>query len=170
MANPKSNEQVDDDFKSKTQLKAESLAIQKVGETLVSLGVAALEKIPMDDELKEAVLLAQRINKKKDGYRRQLQLIGKMMRHRDIQPIELALQELQMTHLKSNKQFHRVEEARDQVLKGDDGINALMNEYPDLDRQKLRQLSRQAKKQQEQNKPPKAARDIFQYLKLYLVD
>lgn len=170
MANPKSNEQVDDDFKSKTQLKAESLAIQKVGETLVSLGVAALEKIPMDDELKEAVLLAQRINKKKDGYRRQLQLIGKMMRHRDIQPIELALQELQMTHLKSNKQFHQVEEARDQVLKGDDGINALMNDYPDLDRQKLRQLSRQAKKQQEQNKPPKAARDIFQYLKLYLVD
>lgn len=161
-------ESQDDELKSKTELKAESKAIQKIGLTLVDLGASALEKIPMDDELSEAILLARRINKKKDGYRRQLQLIGKMMRHRDLQPIELALQQLQLSHLKSNQQFHHIEEARDQVLKGDTGINALLNEHPELDRQKLRQLSRQANKQQEMNKPPKAARDLFQYLKQQL--
>jgi len=164
-SNVESNE---DQLKSKTELKAESKAIQKVGQTLVDLGASALDKIPMDDELSEAVLLARKINRKKDGFRRQLQLIGKLMRHRDIQPIEIALQQLQLSHLKSNQQFHHIEAARDQVLKGDPGINALLNEYPELDRQKLRQLARQANKQQELNKPPKAARDLFQYLKQQL--
>ena len=163
-------ESQDDNIKSKTQLKAESEAIQKVGETLVGLGASALKKIPMDEELSEAVLLARKINKKKDGYRRQLQLIGKIMRHKDIQPIEHALQQLQLSHLQTNQQFHEIEDARDQVLKGDTGINGLVNKYPDLDRQKLRQYYRQASKQQQLNKPPKAARDLFQYLKQQLED
>ncbi|GAB2681421.1 ribosome biogenesis factor YjgA [Aliiglaciecola sp. 3_MG-2023] len=156
------------EFKSKTQLKQESLAIQKLGEALVELGAASLAKIPMDEELAEAVELARKINKKKDGYRRQLQLIGKLMRHRDTQPIQLALDQLQLAHRQQTSKFHHVEEARDKVLQGDRGIEALLNEHPELDRQKLRQLSRQAKKQQELNKPPKAARDLFQYLKEFM--
>ena len=43
-----------------------------------------LEKIPLDDDLRAAVELAQRI--KKEGRRRQLQLIGKMLRARDPEP------------------------------------------------------------------------------------
>ena len=160
----------DNDIKSKTQLKAEGQVILKLGQTLVDLGPSALEKIPLDDELNEAIILARKINKKKDGYRRQLQLIGKILRNRDIQPIEYALQQLQMSHLKSNQQFHHIEEARDQVLQGDSGINALLTKHPELDRQKLRQFSRQANKQKELNKPPKTARDLFQYLKQQLED
>ena len=76
MTDSSSKIESEDELKSKTELKAESKAIQKVGETLVGLGASALEKIPMDDELTEAVLLARKINRKKDGYRRQLQLIG----------------------------------------------------------------------------------------------
>ncbi len=159
----------EDEFKSKTQLKNEMLAIQKLGEQLVTLGPAALAKMPLDDELADAIALARRIDKKKEGYRRQLQLIGKLMRHRDNQPIKHALEQLQMSHRQATNQFHHIEQARDTVLKqGDRGINALLAEHPDLDRQKLRQLYRQANKQQQENKPPKAAREIFQYLKQML--
>lgn len=159
------------EFKSKTQLKNEMRAIQKVGEQLVALGPAALDKMPLDAELAEAVALARRIDKKKEGYRRQLQLIGKMMRHRDTQPIEQALEQLQMSHRQATSQFHHIEQARDRVLsQGDSAINALLTEYPQLDRQKLRQLYRQAQKQKEQNSPPKAARELFQYLKQQLQD
>ncbi|GAA0856570.1 ribosome biogenesis factor YjgA [Aliiglaciecola litoralis] len=160
-----SNQDSQAEIKSKTQLKQESTELQKLGEQLVELGQSALAKIPLDDELAEAVDLARKINRKKDGFRRQLQLIGKMMRHRDVQPIKVALHQLQMAHHQQTQKFHHIEEARDKVLLGDDGIMQLLNEHPDLDRQKLRQLSRQAKKQQETNKPPKAAREIFQYLK-----
>ncbi|MCV2885767.1 ribosome-associated protein [Aestuariibacter sp. AA17] len=159
-------DQQEPEFKSKTQIKQEAHALQKLGEELVKLGSAALAKIPMDDELEEAVELARKINKKKDGYRRQLQFIGKLLRQRDVAPIEQALAELQASSQLANKAFHKIEQTRDTLLtQGDDAIQPLLVEYPDLDRQKLRQLVRMAKKQKEQNKPPKAARELFQYLK-----
>ncbi len=154
------------DFKSKTQLKNESQELYKLGQTLVGLGPANLAKIPLDEELAESIALAQRINKKKDGYRRQLQFLGKLLRARETADIERALFEIQSAHLKSNQKFHQLETTRDHLLeKGDEAINVLLNEHSQLDRQKLRQLVRQANKQKEQNKPPKAAREIFQYLK-----
>ena len=159
-------DQDEPEYVSKTQLKSESKALQKLGESLVNLGAAALEKIPMDDELEDAVNIARRINRKKDGYRRQLQFIGKLMRSRDVSAIEQALFEIQNSHQRATQQFHQIENARDNLLnKGDDAINELLNEHDHLDRQKLRQLVRAAAKQKEQNKPPKAARELFQYLK-----
>ena len=41
-----------------------------------------LDKIPLDADLRAAIELAQRI--KMEGRRRQLQLIGKMLRQRDV--------------------------------------------------------------------------------------
>ena len=40
-----------------------------------------------------------------------------------------------------------------------------MEEHPALDRQKLRQFHRQIRKERENNAPPKAFRELFQYLK-----
>lgn len=160
------NNQEELEFKSKTQLKNESQELFKLGQTLVNLGPANLAKIPMDDELAENIALAQRINKKKDGFRRQLQFLGKLLRARDTQEIEQALFKIQSAHQNKNKAFHKLENTRDDLIaRGDDAINQTLNEHPQLDRQKLRQLVRQVKKQQEQNKPPKAARELFQYLK-----
>lgn len=154
------------EYKSKTQIKQEMLALQKLGQELVNLGEAALKKMPMDDELEDAVMLARRINRKKDGFRRQLQFIGKLLRTRDVEPIEIALNELRNTHQRANQQFHKLEKTRDDLIaRGDDAINELLGENPDLDRQKLRQLVRQANKEKQQNKPPKASREIFQYIK-----
>ncbi|WP_010179235.1 ribosome biogenesis factor YjgA [Glaciecola sp. HTCC2999] len=156
----------DDGWVSKTQLKQQADALHDVGKTLVGLSAAALKTIPMNEDLADAVALAQRINKKKDGYRRQLQLIGKLLRQTDAEPIEHALSLLNAKQRQSNQAFHAIEVARDELIQqGDDAIQALLHQYPELDRQRLRQLVRQAKKQAEQNKPPKASREIFQYLK-----
>lgn len=161
----------DAEFKSKTQLKSESLALQKLGKELVDLGAAALSKIPMDEELEEAVMLARRINRKKEGFKRQLQFIGKLMRSRDVSPIEEALLALKTAHQQNTQAFHALERHRDAIVQhGDDAINALLSEHPHLDRQKLRQLARQATKEQQLDKPPKASREIFQYLKSSIED
>ncbi|WP_102794473.1 ribosome biogenesis factor YjgA [Bowmanella denitrificans] len=154
------------DSKSKTQLKNEMQDLQKLGEKLVGLGPAALEKIPMDQELSDAVKLAKRIDRKKEGYRRQLQFIGKLMRNRDVEPIQQAIDLLENKHQQATAQFHKLERLRDDIVaRGDEAIDQVMERYPTLERQKLRQLSRQAQKEQQQNKPPKAAREIFQYLR-----
>ncbi|HEX7026867.1 MAG TPA: ribosome biogenesis factor YjgA, partial [Gammaproteobacteria bacterium] len=60
--------------------------------------------------------------------------------------------------------FHETEQWRDKLIAGDE---ALLNELVGLfnaDRQHLRQLVRNAQKEQAQNKPPRSARILFQYL------
>ena len=53
---------------------------------------------------------------------------------------------------------------------GDGAINELLGQYRDLDRQKLRQLVRQAQKERQEEKPPVAFRELFQYLRNELED
>lgn len=160
------NVEHEEEFVSKTQIKQEALALQKLGVSLIDLSQAELAKIPMDSELLDSVLLARRIRQKKEGYRRQLQFIGKLMRSRDVAPIEQALLTIKSAHKKQNNEFHKLEQLRDDMIgQGDQIIESTLNEYTTLDRQKLRQLVRQAKKQKTENKPPKASRELFKYLK-----
>ncbi len=174
MVAPKKNKDVEDEYVvseeneqlSKTQIKAQMVAMQKLGESLVHLGQSSLAKIPMDPELLDAVMLARKILRKKEGYRRQLQLIGKIMRNIDIAPIEQALNNIKSAHKKLNDAFHGTEMLRDAILnEGDSKIESTIADYPLLDRQKMRQYVRQANKQLAENKPPKASRELFQYLK-----
>lgn len=158
-------EEENDDYKSKSQVKREMQDIKKMGEKLVNLG-AALKQIPIDDELSAAIELARKINKKKDGYRRQLLFIGKLLRSRDLEPIEQALAQLEMHHQQNTAKFHQLEAMRDKLLGGGDAeIQEMVQAHPFLERQKLRQLLRTAQKEQSQGKPPAAARELFQYLK-----
>lgn len=159
-------EDSESEFVSKTQLKQQAEQLKKLGLNLVDLKKGERDKIPLDDELLSAIELAIKINRKKDGFRRQLQFIGKLLRSRDIEEIETALQRLKSAHLETNKHFHLLEKLRDDIVaKGDKAINEVIEAYPNLERQKLRQLHRQAQQQSKQNKPPVASREIFQYLK-----
>ncbi|VTP63071.1 x96 protein [Leclercia adecarboxylata] len=131
---------------------------------MVELGKNALDKIPLDPDLRAAIELAQRI--KKEGRRRQLQLIGKMLRQRDVEPIRQALDKLKNRHNQQVALFHKLEQIRDRLIdNGDDAIAEVLNLWPDADRQQLRTLVRNARKEKEGNKPPKSARLIFQYLR-----
>lgn len=151
---------------SKTELKKQSAKLQKLGEEVVNLSDAHVRTIPMDDELEEAIMLARSLNRKKDGYRRQIQFIGKLLRQRDPAPVEEALAKLVHQHQANNAAFHALEKAREDVIaRGDPAIQELVTEHPQLDRQKLRQFHRQVKKEREKNAPPKAFRELFQYLK-----
>lgn len=156
----------DDEWISKSQLKRESHALQALGEQLVALNKDQLAQIPLDESLQDAIELAQKIRKKHEAFRRQLQYIGKLMRSCDAEPIEQALQRIKQPHQQATAELHQLEAWRDRLLaEGDPAVNALLQEHPDGDRQHLRQLIRQAKKEQSQNKPPKAARELFKYLR-----
>ena len=157
---------VDEELISKSELKRQSKTLQKLGETLVGLTPAHFATIPLDEELQEALEIGRSVNKKKEGYRRQIQFIGKLLRQRDNAPIEEALAKITHQHQASNAAFHALEKAREAVIEeGDAAIQRLIEAHPDLDRQKLRQFNRQIKKEREKNAPPKAFRELFQYLK-----
>ena len=149
---------------SKSEIKRDAEELKHLGVELVKLGKNALDKIPLDADLRAAIELAQRI--KMEGRRRQLQLIGKMLRQRDVDPIRQALDKLKNRHNQQVVVFHKLEQLRDRMVDGsDEAIEEVMNLWPGADRQQLRSLVRNARKEKAGNKPPKSARQIFQYLR-----
>jgi ribosome-associated protein len=78
------------DRPSKSQRKREALALQDLGATLVTLKPAQLDKIPLPEELREAVLAARQMTQR-GARKRQLQYIGRLMREIDPEPIHVAM-------------------------------------------------------------------------------
>lgn len=76
---------------SKSQRKREATALQDLGEHLVKLTPAQLRRVPLPEDLLAAVRTAQTIPQR-GARKRQLQLIGKLMRRLDDpEPIRAAL-------------------------------------------------------------------------------
>ncbi|CAH0534425.1 hypothetical protein VST7929_02357 [Vibrio stylophorae] len=149
---------------TKSEMKRDMTALQELGEEIAELKPAVLAKLPLPEALHAAILDAQRF--KNEAKRRQLQYIGKLMRSIDPEPLQLALDKIRNKHAQATLQLHKLEQLRDAIVaEGDSAIEQAMALYPEMDRQRLRQLARQAKKEQSQNKPPKSAREIFQVLK-----
>ncbi|MBE0510843.1 MAG: ribosome-associated protein [Gammaproteobacteria bacterium] len=150
---------------SKSQLKRESEALQVLGEALVALPDSKLARIPMPERLADAVAEARRIHAH-GGRKRQLQYIGKIMRSIEAEPIQQALDALENEGARQNARFHRLEQWRDRLIAEGDGlIGELLEEYPQADRQHLRQLIRNAQREQAKNQVPKSARELFRYLR-----
>ncbi|WP_413477502.1 ribosome biogenesis factor YjgA [Vibrio hibernica] len=149
---------------SKTEMKEDMSALQALGEELVGLKPSSLDKFPISDDLRQAIDNAQRF--KNEAKRRQLQYIGKLMRQIDPAPIQAELDKLRNKHSQATAELHKLEQMRDRIVTDvDPAIENVMDLYPDADRQRLRQLARQAQKEKASNKPPKASREIFQILK-----
>jgi ribosome-associated protein len=160
------NEDEDDEiiWVSKSEIKRDAEELKRLGMELMELGKNALDKIPLDEDLRAAIDLAQKI--KKEGRRRQVQLIGKMMRSRDMDPIRVALDKLKNRHNQQVALFHKLEALRDRLVEeGDDAMSEVLRLYPEADRQQLRVLIRNAQKEKAANKPPKSYRQIFSYLR-----
>ncbi|KAB0290704.1 ribosome-associated protein [Vibrio fortis] len=149
---------------SKTEMKEDMEALQKLGEELVELKPSVLEKFPLSEDLAEAIKDAQRF--KNEAKRRQLQYIGKVMRNEDPEPIQAALDKVRNKHSQATAELHKLEQLRDRIVEdGDAAISEVVEAYPEADRQRLRQLARQANKEKKAGKPAKAYREIFQVLK-----
>ena len=150
-----------DDFEWQNEEQEEIIWVSK---SEIKRDAEELDKIPLDDNLQEAIFLAQRLQK--EARRRQLQYIGKLLRSTDVEPIQEALDKIENKHLQQQIVLHKLELLRDELIEqGDTALTRLLNDYPQADRQQLRNLIRSAKKEREQNKPAKAYRELFQCLK-----
>jgi ribosome-associated protein len=150
--------------KSKSQIKREFLALQDLGRKLVELPGNALHQLPLTESIREAILLARQL--KMEALSRQLKHIGKLIRDEDIDAIQIALENLRHPHDKDVDTFHEVEIWRDALLAGDDKLlEELCERFAMLDPQHIRQLVRNAKKEQAAKKPPRAAKILFRKLK-----
>lgn len=149
---------------SKSQLKRDMTALQDLGAQLVALSTDRLAKIAMPDALRDAVRAAQKISRH-EAKRRQLQYIGKLMRSADPAPIQAALDEINGVSAAANARQHRLERLRARLLEDEAVLGEIAAAHPGADLQHLRQLRRNALKEQAQDKPPRAFRELFRILR-----
>ncbi len=161
-----SHDDYEDDLPpSKSQRKREMIALQELASELVKLSTKDLAKIPMPDELLEAVNLARSLTSR-GAMRRQRQYLGKVMRHLDPEPIKIALEQIKQTGTQSTSQLHQTERWRDRIIEeGQSALNEFSAQHPQADRQQLRQLMMNSRKEREHARPPKSARTLFRCLR-----
>lgn len=146
---------------SKSALKRVAAAQKDLADELMALNDDQLTSLDLPSDLLEAVRLGRAITAH-GGLRRQRKFIGKLLRGLDTAPIRAGLQRLGGESAEAVRLLHQVERWRDRMLTdGDPAINEFVGLFPDTDRQKLRQLVRDAQRQHAAGQPPRAARLLF---------
>jgi len=153
-----------DEKPSKSALKREMTELQGLGEDLAALSKDQLKRIDLPDDLRDALRDAQRFTQH-EAHRRQLQYIGKLMRGIDPAPIRAALDDIKGVSAAANARMHALERLRTRFLEDERVIGEIAEAHPGADLQHLRQLRRNALKEQEQGKPPRAFRELFRVLR-----
>ena len=154
----------EEELVSKTQIKNEMSERQALGMQLTKLAPDTLKKIGLSEELLEAVLFYKKITAN-GALKRQAQFIGRLMRDTDPEPIQAYLNKLKGDNAEHNAAMQRLELLRERLVESDDALTELISNKPELPISELRTLIRNARREKEQNKPPKAYRELFQLLK-----
>jgi ribosome-associated protein len=149
---------------SKTQLKQQMHELQALGELLVELPKDKLNQLELPESLRDAVLAARKITAH-GGRRRQLQYIGKLMRTVDPQPIQTKIDQWNGNHAEETALLHRLENWRQRLIEDDGALAEFLTLHPGFDVQQLRTLIRNARKEAQQQKPPKSSRELFRTLR-----
>jgi ribosome-associated protein len=152
---------------SKSELKRQMTERQKLAEVLAALSSDALKTIPMDEAIKAAVAETNKI-KTFEAIRRHKQYLGKLMRFlndEELDTIQKRLDAIQGVSKAETAKLHYLESYRDRLVANDETFTKMIEQYPDMDIQNMRTLIRNARKEKETNRPPKAFREIFRVLK-----
>ncbi|SFH66934.1 ribosome biogenesis factor YjgA [Modicisalibacter xianhensis] len=149
---------------SKTQRKQEMQALQALGEKIIALPDAQRARLPLSEDMLAAVEETSRI-RSHEGRRRHMQYVGKVMRREDIEGIRAVFDEFEQEKLRRDHAFHRLEKWRDCLIDDDEALEPFIADYPDVDRQALRQLIRNARSERQRGKPPTNARKLFKLIR-----
>lgn len=155
------------DRPSKSQLKRDMHALQELGEALIALPKDALKRMPMPEALNDAVREARRITDH-EGKRRQVQYVGRVMRgllDTETAALRTALDSYRGVNKAETARLHWIERTREKLLADDAALTEFIRQHPAADPQEGRTLIRNARKEQQQARPPRYFRELFQWIK-----
>ena len=133
---------------SRTDMKRESDALQKLGEDLLNLRSDLLARLQLSDKLLDALAEARRITNF-EGKRRQMQYIGKIMRKLEesqITAIHAAMEEQRGGSPTEKLTVMQAEQWRERLMADDGALAEWLDSFPATDSQQIRALIRQARK------------------------
>ncbi len=153
---------------NKTQLKKDIAELFALGEKLSRISATQLASLAIPDKIHQAIreVSGMPLN---SARKRLLKYIAGQLHKMDCEPIKESLAKLENKSAHAAREHHQVERWRDRLLaEGDKALTELLDDYPDVDRQYLRQLLRTAQKEQAASAPPRANRLLYRYLKTVL--
>ena len=153
---------------SKTANKREQQALKQLGEKLIELQDAELARLPLNDSVRDAVLQAKRI-KAHGALRRQRQLIGKLLRQIDVEPIQQGLLQLQSSGVREKRLFATAESWRDRIVSDGDTAIATFCEQTGASSTDLQALLSELQRAQTDKASKTAKRRIFRAVNEALV-
>ncbi|PJK09826.1 hypothetical protein CO614_04300 [Lysobacteraceae bacterium NML120232] len=149
---------------SRSEQRRAALDVLALAHVLVEKTPTELEKLPIDEGLQGHVLEAKRITSP-IARKRAVAFLAKQMRKQDEEVLEAIRDALDANSEGSRRQvalMHRAENWRTRLLQdGDEALAAFLAEYPEADRQRIRQLVRNAQEESRRNKPPRAFRELY---------
>jgi ribosome-associated protein len=152
-----------EDRPSKSERKREMLARQKLGQRLIDLNPAQLERLPLSDALREAVQFAQRITSH-EARRRQLQFIGRLMRESDATAIQAGFDGITGASRQAVALMHRCERLREELVADDGALARFVQDHAGVDTQWLRTKIRAVRAERAAERAPRHARELYQWL------
>lgn len=157
-----------EEYKSKSQKKRDAEALQKIGLKMLALSVEKLDRIPLPDNLRQAIMEAKKI-KSHGAARRQAQLIGKLMRNADYEAIILAYENLAAEASTKTALFHEAELWRDRLIKASPhALTEFVEKYHPEDLQQLKVLIKKAIEEQQHNLQNGSGKNLFRFLRICL--
>ena len=156
---------------SRSQRRREALDVLALAEKLATLSDARLERLPIPDGLLPHIVETRRMTAH-GARKRQTAFLAKQMRREDDEALDAIRDALDAAGEPARQEaalLHRAEQWRERLLdEGDAALAQLLHEFPQADRQQLRQLLRNAKDERSGNKPPRAFRELFRTLRTLL--
>ena len=149
---------------SRSQQRRDALDVLALAGQLATLEPGRLAKLPVPERLLPHIAEARRITSH-IARKRQLAFLAKQMRREDDEALDAIRDALDAGGEAAKQEtalLHRAERWRERLVEeGDDALAELLAEFPQADRQLLRQLARNAVEERRRSKPPKAYRELF---------
>ena len=167
-----STDQTDIEYEivSKSEMKREMERLQQLGKRLTELNTGQWQTLTISDVLHAALVESKRL-KNHEAKRRHMQYIGKLMRDENWELIQQQVDLLDPSSEAYGRRIGQMEKWRERLIKDPKAMNAFIDEYPDVDRQHLRNLIRNASKEMssEPAKPGSGYKKLFQFIKETMV-
>ena len=139
-----------DERPSKSQVKRDMLALQELGKAVVELSSDRVKQLPLSEKLRDAVLLAQRTTSR-EGRRRQIHYVGKLMRDAPAEQIRQQMDTWANGSRQETAYLHAIERDRDRLIADDAALTPWLDAHPGVDVQAIRSLIRAARAEHKKN-------------------
>ena len=158
----------DDEQPSRSARRREALDVLALAKQLLELPPSRIGKLELPADVVGEIGNVRKITSH-IARKRQLAYLAKLMRRHDEEvfaPARAALANERAAGAREAAAAHQLEALRERLLgEGDVALSELIAAHPDLDRQHLRALIRQARQEREANKPLHAYRELFRVLR-----